>query len=425
MRITITTIGSRGDVQPYIALGSGLQAAGHTVCVATHARFETLTTGAGLNFAPVAGDPRTVAFNSDSGKDESGKNLNALRFTRDLLRLLEVSQCELLRGVWSACQNADMVIASPLGMAFAFHAVDKLGIPVVRAFYDPASPTRHYSAAFVPDTFRLGGRLNLWTHYLSRQLLWLMMQSSANKMRRDVLNLPPLSARDPFGTMDRQAWPLLYAYSPRVVPRPPDWGNWIHVTGYWFLKRPADWSPPEDLVEFPESGPPPVYVGFGSMPNANPEESTNLVIDALTKAGQRGVLLTGWNGLSRTNVPDDFYVIDEVPHDWLFPRMAAVVHHGGAGTTAEGLRAGVPSLIIPFLVDQPYWGRRVHALGVGPRPILRERLTTDSLARAIHTAVRDPDMGRRARALGRQIRSEDGVARAVDLLDTYFAAHTG
>ncbi len=318
-----------------------------------------------------------------------------------------------------------MVIASPLGMVFAFHAVDKLGKPVVRAFYAPVSPTRYHSAAFVPDAFRLGGRLNLWTHYLSRQLLWLMMRRPANRLRQGVLELPPLSARDPFGRMDQNAWPLLYAYSPCVGPRPLDWGNWIHVTGYWFLNRPADWYPPEDLVDFLESGPPPVYVGFGSMPSSNPKESTKLVIDALTKAGQRGVLLTGWDGLSRANVPDDFYVIDEAPHDWLFPRMAAVVHHGGAGTTAEGLRAGVPSVIIPFLPDQPYWGRRVHALGVGPRPILRERLTMDSLAQAVHAAVRDPDMRRRARALGRQIRSEDGVARAVDLLDTYFAAHTG
>lgn len=424
MRITITTVGSRGDVQPFVALGLGLQAAGHTVCVATHRRFETLVTRSGLGFFPLPGDPRDATKNAD-GKDVVGKNYKFFRFTRQLIRSDESSLNEYLCGFLDACQDTDAVITSALAVGFAFHIVEKLRIPLIRAFWFPTSPTRYLSAPFAPGNLRLGESLTLWTHYLTRQLLWLMMRPSANRLRRDVLDLPSLSARDPFGRMDRLAWPLLYAYSPSVSPRPPDWGNWIHVTGYWFLNAPAAWRPPVDLVDFLESGPPPVYVGFGSMPNANPEESTKLVIDALTKAGQRGVLLTGWDGLSRANVPDDFYVIDEVPFDWLFPRMAAVVHHGGAGTTAEGLRSGVPSVIIPFLPDQPFWGRRVHALGVGPRPILRERLTTDSLAQAIHTAVRDPDMRRRARALGRQIETEDGVARAVDLLDSYFAAGTG
>ncbi len=424
MRITITTVGTRGDVQPYIALGLGLQAAGHTVRMATHERFKTLVTQPGIDFFPLPGDPRDANKNAD-GTDVAEKNHKFFRFARQLMRSDESSLYAYLRSFLDACQGTDAVITSALAVGFAFHVVEKLRIPLIRAFWFPTSPTRYLPAPFVPETLHRDGRFTLWTHYLTRQMLWLMMRRPANRLRQDVLDLPPLSSRDPFGRMDQNAWPLLYAYSPCVGPRPPDWGNWIHVTGYWFLNRPADWYPPAALVDFLESGPPPVYVGFGSMPSSNPEESTKLVIDALTKAGQRGVLLTGWDGLSRANVPDDFYVIDEVPFDWLFPRMAAVVHHGGAGTTAEGLRAGVPSVIIPFLPDQPYWGRRVHALGVGPRPILRERLTTDSLAQAIHTAVRDPDMRRRARALGRQIRSEDGVARAVDLLDTFFAAHTG
>lgn len=401
-----------------------MQAAGHTVCVATHARFEALITRAGLSFFPLPGDPRGDAAKNTAGKDEVEKNHKFFRFARQLIRPDDPTLSKYLRGFLAACQDADAVITSALAVGFAFHVVEKLRIPLIRAFWFPTSPTRYLPAPFMPDNIRLGRPLTLYTHYLTRQLLWLMMGSSANRLRREVLDLPPLSVRDPFGRMDRQAWPLLYAYSPRVGPRPPDWGAWIHITGYWFLNRPADWQPPEDLVAFLESGPPPVSVGFGSMPSTNPEASTKLVIDALTRAGRRGVLVTGWDGLANTDLPDDFHVIKEILRDWLFPRMAAIVHHGGAGTTAEGLRAGVPSVTIPFLGDHPYWGKCVHELGVGPKPILRERLTTDSLAQAISTAVSDPGMRRRARALGHQIQAEDGVAGAVELLDAFFAAGT-
>jgi len=175
-----------------------------------------------------------------------------------------------------------------------------------------------------------------------------------------------------------------------------------------------DWQPPRELVHFLEAGPPPVCVGFGSMPNPNVRETTNLVVRALSRAGQRGILLTGWGGLGDARGSEDVFLIEFVPHDWLFPNTAAVVHHGGAGTTAAALRAGVPSIVIPFMADQPFWGRRVFELGAGPKPIPRRGLSVDRLADAVRVAVEDQAMRARAVALGRQIDAEDGVARAVE-----------
>jgi UDP:flavonoid glycosyltransferase YjiC (YdhE family) len=226
---------------------------------------------------------------------------------------------------------------------------------------------------------------------------------------------------DHFVSSTERASRFFYGFSEFVVPRPRDWPDWHYITGYWFLDGTDDWAPPVGLIDFLSSGPKPIYVGFGSMSGRTARELAGLAIEAVTLAKQRAVLLGGWAELPERDLPDHIYAIESAPHDWLFPRMAAVVHHGGAGTTAAGLRAGVPSVIAAFFADQPYWGRRVHALGVGPKPILRKELTPQRLAEAIAQAVTEREMQRRASALGEKIRSEDGVARAVERVSKYTA----
>jgi sterol 3beta-glucosyltransferase len=212
---------------------------------------------------------------------------------------------------------------------------------------------------------------------------------------------------------------MLSAYSPSLIPHPPDWPENIHITGYFFLDSQAEWQPSTELKAFLEAGDPPVYIGFGSMAGRNPEQLARLVSEALVKSGQRGLLLTGWGGLRPELVPDNVFVVDAVPHSWLFPRMAAVVHHGGAGTTAEALRAGVPAVIVPFAFDQPFWGARVKALGLGPDPIPLKKLTADALADAIRIAVTDSDMRQRADSCGKAIRTEDGTGNAAKVIQQY------
>ena len=213
--------------------------------------------------------------------------------------------------------------------------------------------------------------------------------------------------------------PMLSAYSPSIIPHPADWPESTHVTGYFFLDNQADWQPSPELKAFLEAGDPPVYIGFGSMAGRNPEQLAKLILEALAKSGQRGLLLTGWGGLRAELVPDNVFVLDSAPHSWLFPRMAAVVHHGGAGTTAEGLRAGVPSVIVPFVLDQPFWGARIKALGLGPDPIPQKKLTADRLANAIKIAVTDSNMKQRAHSYGAAIRAENGIGNAVKIIQQY------
>ena len=211
--------------------------------------------------------------------------------------------------------------------------------------------------------------------------------------------------------------PVLYGFSPAVIPVPADWDGNTHVTGYWFVDEIDGWTPPSALLDFLEAGTPPVYIGFGSMSNRNPRETAELIIRALKQIGQRAILLSGWGGLHSEDLPDSIFMIDSIPHSWLFPRVAAVVHHGGASTTAAGLRAGIPSVIVPFFGDQPFWGRRVAELGVGPNPIPRGKLTSERLANAIQQAVTDKGMHERAASLGAKIQTEDGIARAAEVIE--------
>ncbi|NDJ36539.1 MAG: glycosyltransferase family 1 protein, partial [Chloroflexi bacterium] len=218
-------------------------------------------------------------------------------------------------------------------------------------------------------------------------------------------------------TRDGQPVHSFFPISPSVVPKPDDWPAHAHIPGYWFLDARDDWQPPTDLVAFIEGGDPPVYIGFGSLSGENPEETTRMVLDAIERAGVRAILAKGWGGLLAGDAGERTFLIDAAPHAWLFPRMAGVVHHGGAGTTAAGLRAGKPTFIISYFGDQPFWGKRVTELGVGPQTVKRKHLTTDSLTAALTQMVSDQAMCERAEALGEQIRAEDGIGNAIAVIE--------
>jgi len=248
-------------------------------------------------------------------------------------------------------------------------------------------------------------------------MMWQTFRSADSQARRRILGIPPASFWGPFESFNSGGATLLYGFSRHVIPVPADWGQSMHVTGFWPLESPTGWEPPAGLREFLQAGPPPVYIGFGSMVNRRPEEATEMVLQALAESGQRGIISAGWGGLNTERLPKSVFPVGSIPHEWLFPRMAAIVHHGGAGTTAAGLRAGVPAVVTPFFGDQPFWGARIRSLGVGPSPIPRTRLNAVNLARAISAAVTEKGMAERAARLGDKIRSEDGIARAVEILE--------
>jgi sterol 3beta-glucosyltransferase len=300
--------------------------------------------------------------------------------------------------------------------AFAKSIGEALEIPVIHLEPTPLLPTRAFPAPSWPVQKSLGSAHNYLSGLAMVRVIWLWYQPFVNEFRKE-LGLSPMNGARFIG--DLRSTPMLSAYSAQIIRHPPDWPQSVHVTGYLFLDTRPGWQPPHDLLAFLDAGDPPVYIGFGSMAGRNPEQLAMLTLEALARSGRRGLLVTGWGGLQASQVPDSVFVTDAAPHSWLFPRMAAVVHHGGAGTTAEGLKAGVPTVIVPFILDQPFWGARVHALGLGPKPIPHKRLTADRLAQAINLAATSPQMKARAQACGQAIRAEEGTKNAVRVVAQY------
>lgn len=415
MRIAVIALGTRGDVQPYIALAKGLQSAGHSVRLLTHENFEALAAAHGLEFWPVKGDVQEVA-QSEEMRELLEKG-NFLAITRQTTQAVQGAARLWARDGLAACQGMDLILGGIGGLNVGLALAEKLNLPFVQAYVIPFTPTGAFPGALFPGSIsRLGGPANRLSHHLVRQVMWQGFRSADIQVRREELGLPAASFWGPYNARALQGRPILYGISPSVIAKPADWGEDTHVTGYWFLDAEEDWTPPQALLDFLEAGPPPICIGFGSMAARNPQETANLIIDAVKRAGQRAVVLSGWSGLRQADLPDSVFVADSLPHAWLFPRAAAVVHHGGAGTTAAGLRAGAPSLVIPFFGDQGFWGQRIADLGVGPAPIPRKQLTASRLAQAIQEMVSDGGMRRRAADLGARIRAEDGIARAVAII---------
>jgi UDP:flavonoid glycosyltransferase YjiC (YdhE family) len=412
MRIAIIAPGSRGDVEPYIALGKGLKKANNTVRLITHQNFQSLVSSHGLDFWPIESNVQDFAQSAEMSEGlEKGNFLSVLSQMKKEAERLAISVAET--GL-SACKDMDMIIAGLGGLFVGFSLAEKFDIPFVQAYYIPFTPTRVFPSFLFPKLPQgFNGALNRSSYHIMRQIIWQSFRSTDNLTRKKVLNLPGTSFWGPYKSSRLHKYPILYGFSPSVIPPPTDWGSNTHVTGYWYLDPPDDWTPSQELIDFVDAGSPPIYIGFGSMSNRNPQEAADLVVKALELSKQRGIILSGWGGLQKTDLPKSVFMVDSVPFSWLFPRVGTVVHHGGAGTTAFGLRAGIPSIIVPFFADQPFWGHLVAKLGVGPEPIPRKKLTAERLAKAIEKALTNQTMRQRAVGLGSKIQAEDGVSRAV------------
>jgi UDP:flavonoid glycosyltransferase YjiC (YdhE family) len=417
MHLTILAAGSRGDIQPYLALGVGLQAAGHRVRFAAFRNFAPFVDSYGLEFAPVDADFQAI-MGGDDGQGMVASGGNFLQLARGIGRTVGPILTQIGNDFWRACQGSDLIISGLNGVGFfGYEFADQLRVPCVNASVVPLIATREFANLMWPLHWRLGGTYNLLTHRLTAFTGWQLFSKTVNQWRQTALNLPPISRREADDRIARL--PMLLGISPQVLPKPADWPAHFHLTGYWFLPRPIEWRPPDDLVRFLDAGDPPLCFSFGSMTDRNSGEITQIVIETLQRVKRRGILVTAWGGLQGVEKSDRVFVIDSVPFDWLLPRCAAVVHHGGSGATSAGLRAGVPSIVVAFMADQPFWGRRIFELGCGPQPIRRKDLTVDCLADAVTIALTDQALQERATLLGEQIRAEDGIARAVDLIEKY------
>lgn len=415
--ILIYTFGSRGDVQPYVALGVALQKRGHDVTICTAQGFDDLIEAHGLACRSCSVDFREMI--------ESPEIREAMRSFRGKIRAFKMKKGEFARQFEEQLQIArelkpDLLITHPKGFA-AIGIAQLLGIPAIPTslqpgFFEPTGAFPHFLLPFAD----MGPFFNRLSHRLFNRLVRWGQKNALGKWAQQSLGRPAGEIA-PFSEGYHPAGkpvPKLFGYSRHLVPKPDDWSSDAHVTGYWFLDPEPDWQPPQALKDFLEAGPPPVYVGFGSMPLDDPAAQTKATVQALGRIGARGILATGWGGLEAMELPDSIHVLDAAPHDWLFPRCAGVVHHGGAGTTHEGLRWGRPSLICPVIVDQPFWGARIAMLGVGPKPLPAKKLTADSLAAALKDLL-EPQIAAHAEALGEQIRAEDGANGAAGIIDDF------
>lgn len=418
MLITLTSGGSRGDAQPYVALAHGFRRAGHKVRFVTTPDYAPLVEGAGFDCRYVDLTIRSL-MESEQGKAMLDTGGNPLRFLQGLKKLLAPVVVQMLVCAQKNFPGSDAFIVPSSGAMFGSAAFEWLRIPFCTALLQPLAPTAIFQHPFFPPYapwIPAGKRVYNRSSYA---LANLAVKTIATPVIRRALRKIGINA-GPVASKKSPTRPLLLGFSPLVVAPPVDWPPHVKATGYWFLDLAAAFDPPADLVDFINAGSKPVSIGFGSMNTRNPEEFTRLIVDALRISRQRGVLIAGWGGMEKTKLSDSVFLVDSVPHDWLFPRMAAVIHHCGAGTTGAGLRAGVPAVPIPFFADQLFWARRLHELGVAPRPIPRKKLTSENLAQAITTTINDREMNVRAKELGKRISQEDGVGVAVDIAERYF-----
>jgi sterol 3beta-glucosyltransferase len=415
MRISVLAHGSRGDVQPYLALALGLKRAGHIVRFAANSNFEKLATRYGLGFCPLRFD--SFAFLQNQRVQAWLDSDNPLKLALNAVRVIRPTLDHVLKDAWDACQGAEAVIYHSFTLPTGYYIGQMLDVPCLPASLYPV-PTRAHPALPLNMQHRLGGTFNLLSHQVLELLGWQVYRSSAKAFWKGNLEIP---FTGPHQQLRKKRRPVLCGYSSTVVPAPSDLPDYVYITGYWFLDAPPAWKPNPALVDFLQSGPPPVFVGFASMGNPmKAPEMTQIVLEALALAGQRGLLVAGWSGLGMgITLPDTVFVVESALYSWLLPQMAAIVHHGGAGTTGVGLAAGIPNVVIPHFSDNYFWGRRVAALGAGPEPIPRRRLSAEGLAQAITEAVSNDTMRIRAAAIGEGIQSEDGVARAVEVFHRY------
>lgn len=403
MRVCILTVGSRGDVQPYTALAVALRSAGYSVTLATHEPFRGMVESHGVGFAPLPGDPRQVLM-TPQARELLASGRSIARFALRFLRVLKPWFHELTRATEPIVDDSDLVVYSPLAFA-GWHQAQARGIPTALAALQPFARTASFSTVSNGGADH-GRLLNLASHVATEQLFWQPLRGVVNRWRVEELGLPPQPLSGPFAELRAIGEPQLYGFSPTLVPPPPDWPAAVEVTGHWQLDQPEALAP--DIEAFLQAGPPPVYAGFGSMVDEDADAVSELVVAAARMVGLRVILGSGWAGLGHDD--PDVLVVGDTPHRLLFPRMSAVIHHGGSGTTHTTAASGVPQVVVPFFADQPFWGAIVERAGIGPTPIPRGRLDAATLARALTAAL---TMTERARVLGGAISGERGVERAV------------
>ena len=412
-------MGSRGDTQPFVSLAVRLKEAGHSVILGARPDFAWLAEAYGIEFAPLGRPYKPFVMDNTDGIESGSFLKGSFTAWKQNKRAFEGTGEDAYR----AAAGSDAIIYKYSWLA-GYSIAEKLGIPCAAVMLYPITPSKELPCFVVGAGKDRGQIINsLEWRLCERLIIWPTQRPYDNKLRRKTLGIKPLPYFSPYRRQSGENLPVYCAYSPVLLPKPSDWPDRMHVTGTWPILPPAGWRPPADLSGFLKSGPAPVFIGFGSMPSTA-ERTLAIVLKALAISGMRGVILSGWANLGDAGkMPETvFCVKEEVPYSWLFPQMAAIVHHCGAGTTSFGLLSGVPSITTPYTLDQPSWARRVYALGVGPMPIPFKALTPELLAGAIKEATTNEAMKKRALEISKLLKEEDGIKKTMDLFFRHCSA---
>jgi len=422
LHILILLVGSQGDVQPFVAFGLGLQKRGHEVRIAAHVQFRDFVKKHGLDYFPLKGDPQELMLFMVNHPDMVTLSQREIEMKKHTMR-------EIYDSTYMACTTSpsgdpyapDVLICNPPCNTHV-HLHEKLQIPLHIIFTMPWSGTKDYQHPFASATLMANTTLgygNKQSFSVIDEITWMGLSPQINGFRKEILQLPPIDHGA--SLVDWLEIPQTYCMSKHLVPKPSDWGPHIDVVGFWFLDGKTDFKPEEavpELAAFLRAGPPPFYVGFGSIVTSNPRALSEAVVDGVIQAGVRAILHQGWAKLGDgLPLPPKVFLLDKaVPHDWLFPQCLGVCHHGGAGTVAAGLRCGRPTVVVPFFGDQGFWGDRVASMGVGPQPIPKDELTGERLAQAIAFCIR-PEVRQAAADIGAKITAENGVEAGIDAFE--------
>ncbi|QPC60681.1 hypothetical protein HYE67_002912 [Fusarium culmorum] len=422
LNIVIQVVGSRGDVQPFVALGNELQRHGHRVRLATHDTFADFVLESGLEFYPIGGDPTELMayMVKNPGLIPSMKSLRAGDIQKKRLMI-----AEMLEGCWRSCIEpdplnqqpfvADAIIANPPSFAHV-HCAQALGIPLHLMFTMPWSSTKYFCHPLaninVNDSRISAAVANQISYMAVEWMTWQGLGDIINAWRQS-LDLEDIPFSEGASLLETLQIPFTYCWSPTLIPKPLDWPDYIDVCGFFFRDAPQ-YIPDSDLGTFLRDGAPPIYIGFGSIVIDDADKLTAILVDAVKATGVRAIISKGWSKLGANQPADrDIFYLGDCPHEWLFQQVTAVIHHGGAGTTACGLRNGKPTVIVPFFGDQPFWGTMVHAAGAGPMPIPQKTLNSQNLGQAIRDCL-TPAALAAARGMAEKMRQENGVRQAVN-----------
>jgi sterol 3beta-glucosyltransferase len=430
LSIVVMVVGSRGDVQPFIPICRRL-AERHRVRLATHREFRPMVEGAGLEFYPLGGNPHEMMeYIVKTGGSILPTRLDQIWEDVPKKRAMIA---EILVSTWRACTDADpeqpgarsfradVIVANPPSYGH-IHCAEALHIPLHMIFTMPWSATCAFPHPFANiDRGTHRPVENFFSYGIVDLLVWAGIGDLVDTFRAETLQLPPLALTDGAALLEDHEVPFTYLWPASLVPKPEDWGPHIDLANFIEYEQAHTYEPPQALRDFLATGEAPIYVGFGSVVTEDPAALTRTIFTALDKAGARGIVSEGWAHLGGDAPPPNVYVIGDCPHDWLFARCRAVCHHGGAGTTAAGLRAGLPTVVVPFFGDQFFWGRIVADAGAGPEPIPIRRLDSQTLMAAFD-ACRRPQVRERASELGARLRATDGVELAVQSIERHLPA---